>query len=338
MKTIIPSDRNTFFNVRREKLQSLRRPLLRGNTIPESYRESGIYYDEKSWQPFPKVYGGAGQNQVTSHSSDRNIFFQTPIRQKPFLRKRIFKDLERGSRIVGQLAITKKERDSEDMLKGVNAIGTTLRDFISAPEVDPVTGEEIIDFETGKPKIKKYSLDELLKVGKAAMDTMFTQLGITVGSAMTIVIDGLDAQGRINVIRRSSDALEAYPNMEDDERSAIIRRIAYGERLGEGDFKHSADREAIRAASAELGISSGDEKDLYVASFSGLITPIDFKKMSKDQKGQVKSYIMAREKLTDNRLSGLDGSPIDVLGSRLVLQNQFIDDDRSLDTDTLLFY
>ncbi len=335
MKTIIPSDRNTFFNVRREHLQSLRHPLKRGNTIPESYKDSGVYYDEKSWQPFPRVYGGAGQTQ-TGYSSDKNIFFQVPIRQEPFLRKRVIKDLEPGSRVVGQLAITKKERDAENMLKGINALGTLLTNFLSAPVVDPVTGVPIIDPITNKPVMQKRSLHQVLEVTQATVRQLFKDLSIPVSPTMNIVMNGLSIQNTQNVVNRTGELVKALPNITIADRNALVKRVTLNERM-DTDIENPEEVAAVIAENSEQKISTGDEKDDYIAIFRGVITPRNWVNMSNDQKGHLKSYIIERQKLMGVNIRKADGTLVVFFGRARALGEQF-QQGESLDTIELEFF
>lgn len=331
MKHIIPTDRNTFFNVRRENLQSLRHPLKRGNTIPESYKESGMFYDEKAWQPFPKVYGGAGQT-ADGHSSDKNIFFQTRIRQEPFLRKRIFKDLEPESRVVGKLAITKKERDAENMLKSVGGIGVLLTDFLSTPSLD-LSGKPIIDPITNKPVMVKRSLFEVLQVAQSSIFRLFQELDIPVSPTMNTIIKSFSVRDSADILQRAQEVIRSDPNRTIAERSAIVKHAVLNEKLlDESKIDEPALVRAIRAEVLEQKISPGDEKDDAVKLF---IRPVDWTAMNLDQKAHVYAYIITREDKTTRELRGLAGNRIDIWTDKPVIGAQFRN--RYLNTNTLRF-
>lgn len=218
MRSVNHSDRNLFFNVNRE---NLRQPVTYGNYIPESYYKNGRFTKEAAARQYPVQLGKGG---------DKNIFFKTKKRKTPFLPKRLFKDLEPQSRVLGKLDKTKKELQATAVLKNLEEVQKTLLGFLQTEKTD-AAGNVIIDPVTNKPTMEVRTLNQVLKASEEAIYKIFRNNNIAVNPNLNMIINSFNNQNVLNTIGRFRDIEVARPNLPPDDRAALYRGVVINERM-----------------------------------------------------------------------------------------------------------
>lgn len=210
MKSFRSSDKNFFFNVRRENLQN---PLLRGNTFPTTVHKSKVLNIEAIDQPYPSVVG----------KGDKNFFFRRKKSLMPTLPQRVIKDLEPQSRVIGSLAITKEDRQAKAVVSGIENIADQLKNFMKTPKVKP-DGTPILDL-TGRPEFEQRSLGDLVRSAQEGLHKVFRDNDIPIGADTRTIINNFTSDQSLNILNRMRDVLIARPTADKADKARMFFAI-----------------------------------------------------------------------------------------------------------------
>lgn len=285
------SDRNLYYRIQREKLQE---PLIRANVLPS--RSNSLFYPSLKYAEYKKPSGGA----------DKNLFYQLQDKGKtatmPFLQKRTFKDLDPQTRVIGKLDLTKEEVQRTNLLKSIQSISGLLNDFISSPQTDEL-GNIVLNPLTNEPKIKKRTLEELLKVAHDSVREMFQDLNISLNNNQKILIDTLTVDEAKSVISDTESILSNESQRTDPE---VFLENLLNEKIGNLDEKTSeAEVGAIQTEILDSKDIEGDwEKDKFHSRY---MAPEAYKKLDRTQKNNLIQFIYKRENKSDDVLTNARG-------------------------------
>ncbi len=289
MKTIRPSDRNLFFNVRRENLLSREHPLKRGNQLT---------FDLQATQ----------QRQAPSGNGkgDQNTFFRIKQIKQPFLKKREFKDLDPLTRVIGQFPKTFKEKQAAGVLSSIQVISGVLSTFLSTPELNP-DGTPKINPLTGQPIVKLRSISEILRVSHESIVQAFKTANVSVSQSMNTLILNMTSEDSQRVLSRLQDVEKDKPSNKDRQElypDIVINQVL---KRPEGELTGIAENAAQRAVNEQ-------KLDLDpTAHFDNrFLSPDKWAALGKGSEGQsaVKQFILKKR---DDLKHGL----ITVNGARL---------------------
>lgn len=163
-------DSNLFYNVKRAGL------------IGPQQRAGQVILDLQAKEQLPRsAPGGLG---------DQNLFFRIKARITPNFQKRIIKDLDPLTRVIGQIPITLKERQAAGVLSSLELISGVLANFLSTPELNP-DGTPKINPATGLPIIKLRNIGEILTVSHEAVFQAFKVGNVSVEQNIRILVNNM---------------------------------------------------------------------------------------------------------------------------------------------------
>ena len=285
------SDRNLYYRIQREKLQE---PLIRANVLPS--RSNSLFYPSLKYAEYKKPTGGA----------DKNLFYQLQDKGKtatmPFLQKRTFKDLDPQTRVIGKLDLTKEQVQRTNLLKSIQSISVLLNDFISSPQTDEL-GHIVLNPLTNKPRMKKRTLDELLKVAHDSVREMFHDLNISLNNNQEILIDTLSVDEAKSVLTNTESIISNESQRTDPE---VFLENLLNEKIGNLDEKTT--EEEVGAIQTEILDSKDIKGDWKDDKFPNrYMAPEAYKKLDIAQKNNLVQFIYKRENNMGNKLTNARG-------------------------------
>ena len=210
--TIRHSDKNLSFHISRGKFID---PQRKAWYVPESAKKTGRFDIQAKWRDFPAVSGGGDQN-IQWVMYDKGL-----KRKQPTLHRRLFKDLDPKSRILGRLDITKRQRQNTLLVESLNKINKDLDEFLRTPELD-ADGIPVVDEKTGETRLVLRTPDNQLRAAHFAIRDALQAAGVQVGPNYIQVIRNFTVPQSQEVVRNVADVIIADPGAD----SAVVRQRA----------------------------------------------------------------------------------------------------------------
>jgi hypothetical protein len=260
MTTKHRTDRNLFFHVRREKQIGRQ---TRENYISPGYRWTGLFNNEISVTPYPESVPG----------QDENLFFRVEAVKQPTLRKRVFKDLEPQSRVIGALDLTKKQRQVTSIVKGIQEVRRLLHDFLSAPKIG-ADGAAILDPITGDPVFEVRSLQQILIVSHGLLFALLQQNNVVLTNSFT--------SNSVQSVLKKIEASVGLAGDSQADRSRVFKNAILEERLKNLEDINETVEESVQEATAEQKIpSSWEDSDAKIFE-TNFFSEVDWKALDPD--------------------------------------------------------
>ncbi len=276
MRSRQSADRNLIFRVDRGRLID---PQTKSNLL--------IFDKESPRQNFSNIKTPVG--------TDQNIFFRIPKILQPTLNRRLIKDLDPVTRVIGRLSLTKKERLADRLVASTDGILKTLKDFMSEQELDN-QGNVVLDPITNQPVIKLRSISDILKVAHTGLNEIFKQGGVVLSPVFNNILNSLTFNSSIIVAEQLKDLEKVNPDMDQPERDALYKDILMKERINKDDEikLNTPIEQVVEDGIIEQKHNNGEWRGLYPRQF---IKPADWQGMNTITRGDLKQYITTRARL-----------------------------------------
>lgn len=303
---VILRDQNLFYHVRRGGNLPV---FKKGNYISGLYKKTGKFNNEASIQGSPYTGGGP----------DANIFFRRPNKRlQPILRKRIFKDLDPATRVIGSLDLTKKERQVTAQIESIQGLEDMIKNFMKTPRLHD-DGSPVIDPLTGDIEFEMRTLNDIIKVSQATIFEALKKNNVVPNQRITNIIFSFNADNVKNLLNKYQAILAQFPNVTQVQKDDLFTAAIINERL-----------ENIDNIPPAVDVDLGEElerKDMAIPDSwdeAGLerIYPLQgyrqrqWNSASSIDRIGLKAYILKRQSTTANRLRTVNdvGIPMQMLG------------------------
>lgn len=326
MKSLRSKDRNFIFRFNRENLIK-----------PQEKSNLYVPYFEGVRQNWEKLEPPNGQ--------DQNLFFRVKKTPQPILPKRIISGaLNPLSSDIGQLPQTRRERQNNTIVKSIEMLLKTFRDFITSGQVDE-GGNPIIDPLTGVQKVKIRSITDILNISHKLLENSLEAAGVIIDAGIERIIRSLSVHSAVAVVESTITASSSDISVTPSERKQIFDDIIIKERLtndNEIPFTEEGDNSDLiqtlyrSVAAQNLPVTWDDPRyrDIFRSRY---LTARDWGAYDNTTKQDVKQFIMTRESSLDVRLTGVRGHSIPITNRGEIIGDQLDIAENVLDLFTLRF-
>lgn len=324
-----------------------REPLKRGLEISDEYKKTGKFNNEATHQNYQdymplrldtragleedieELTGKgayktklpekeAAKTSVIKGGGDRNIFYRRRKKRKqPILRKRVFKDLEPGSRVVAKLDLdlTKKEKQATMITEGIQGMLDLITKFIRTPKLHP-DGRPLLNPITNKPEYEIRSVHEILAVAHTSLMKALENNNIVPSDNIKQISLSFTQNNVQNILYKFQAIVENNPAITQTEKKDQFLATILQERLKDmSDVKE-------KAVEVALGDELVDEKEIKIPDNwdekgqEGLFPTRGFKASQwvnhpMDQMS-LNAYILNRSKKTGRALATVTATPIEL--------------------------
>lgn len=302
-----PLDKNLWYRYNRGNFRQ-QEPLKRGGLDLNSLvlQRTGKFYSESPSQNYDNVQIIGGE--------DKNLFFRRPSKRlQPILQKRLFKDLEPASRVIGSLDLTKKQRQASMVISGIQNISDVISNFLKTPKLH-ADGSPILNPITNQPEFETRSLHEVMAVSHQALSSALKQNNIVPSENIKLIIPTFTTQNVMNILNKFQVIIERNPGITPQHKREQFMAAILQERLKDVSNVHIPEVE--QAIANEIV----DEKEINVPidwdekEASDLFPTRGFKpaqwKASQRDKMSLAAFVYAKQKRDNISLRSSGNFPI----------------------------